>query len=59
VLRQRHTVIAANTELRERELIKLASLASALADTLRRRGVRDPAGDADRRDGYRGLQSRV
>src|ERR1035438_7259430 len=41
--RQRHTVIAANTELRERELIKLASLASALADTLRRRGVRDPA----------------
>ena len=41
--RQRHTVIAANTELRERELIKLASLAAALADTLRRRGVRDPA----------------
>src|ERR1019366_222559 len=37
--RQRHTVIAANTELRERELIKLPSLASALADTLRRRGV--------------------
>jgi AcrR family transcriptional regulator len=41
--RQRQTVIAANTELRERELIKLASLASALADALRRRGVRDPA----------------
>jgi AcrR family transcriptional regulator len=37
--RQRQTVIAANTELRERELIKLAALASALADALRRRGA--------------------
>ena len=36
-------VIAANVELRERELIKLASLASALADSLRGRGVSDPA----------------
>jgi AcrR family transcriptional regulator len=41
--RQRHAVIAANAELRERELIKLASLASALADALRGRGVNDPA----------------
>ena len=41
--RQRQAVIAANPELRERELIKLASLASALAGTLRRRGVTDPA----------------
>jgi hypothetical protein len=41
--RQRQAVIAANTELQERELIKLASLASAMADTLRRRGVTDPA----------------
>ena len=41
--RQRQTVIAANAELQERELIKLASLASALAGALRRRGVRDPA----------------
>jgi AcrR family transcriptional regulator len=40
---RRQRVIAANTELQERELIKLASLASALADTLRRRGVKDPA----------------
>ena len=40
---QRQTVIAANPELRERELIKLASLASALATALRARGVRDPA----------------
>jgi AcrR family transcriptional regulator len=41
--RQRQTVIAANAELQERELIKLASLASAIADTLRQRGVSDPA----------------
>jgi AcrR family transcriptional regulator len=41
--RQRQTVIAGNTELQERELIKLASLASAIADALRRRGVSDPA----------------
>jgi AcrR family transcriptional regulator len=41
--RQRQAIIAANTELRERELIKLASLAAAIADTLRRRGVSDPA----------------
>jgi hypothetical protein len=40
--RQRQSVIAANAELREREVIKLASLAVALADALRRRGVRDP-----------------
>ena len=36
---RRQAVIAANAELRERELIKLASLASALAEALRRRGV--------------------
>src|SRR6266851_704735 len=41
--RQRQAVIAANVDLQERELIKLASLASALAGTLRQRGVRDPA----------------
>jgi AcrR family transcriptional regulator len=40
---QRQSVIAANTELRERELIKLASWAAALSDTLRRRGVTEPA----------------
>jgi AcrR family transcriptional regulator len=39
--RQRQAVIAANAELRERELIKLASLAAALAEALRRRGVAD------------------
>ena len=41
--RQRQAVIAANAELRERELIKLASLAAAIAGTLRGRGVKDPA----------------
>jgi AcrR family transcriptional regulator len=41
--RQRQTIIAANPELQERELIKLATLASALADVLRDRGVGDPA----------------
>jgi AcrR family transcriptional regulator len=41
--RKRQAIIAANTELQERELIKLASLASALADGLRQRGVGDPA----------------
>ncbi len=41
--RQRQAVIAANAELQERELIKLASLASALAGALRQRGVTEPA----------------
>jgi AcrR family transcriptional regulator len=40
---RRQAVIDANPELRERELVKLASLAAALADVLRRRGVPDPA----------------
>ncbi|MGM1061989.1 TetR/AcrR family transcriptional regulator [Saccharothrix sp. Mg75] len=39
--RRRHAVITANAELRERELIKLASLAGALAGALRERGL-DP-----------------
>ncbi|MGP3939205.1 MULTISPECIES: TetR/AcrR family transcriptional regulator [Streptomyces] len=41
--RKRQAVITANAELLERELIKLASLSAALADTLRRRGVAEPA----------------
>ncbi|MFL5962407.1 MAG: TetR family transcriptional regulator [Gaiellaceae bacterium] len=40
---RRQAIITANPELQERELIKLATLASALAEVLRRRGVRDPA----------------
>ncbi len=40
---ERQQIIAATPELQERELIKLASLAQAVADALRRRGVSDPA----------------
>jgi AcrR family transcriptional regulator len=40
--RLRQVVIAANAELQERELIKLATLSAALADGLRKRGVADP-----------------
>ena len=41
--RQRQAIIAANPELQERELIKLATLGEALAEALRRRGVADTA----------------
>lgn len=41
--RRRQAIIAANAELRERELIKLASLSAGIADTLRRRGLAEPA----------------
>jgi AcrR family transcriptional regulator len=41
--RRRQAVIAANTELRERELIKLASLAALIGQSLRERGIVDPA----------------
>jgi AcrR family transcriptional regulator len=41
--RRRQTIIAENAELAERERIKLGSLAFALAEALRRRGVSDPA----------------
>jgi AcrR family transcriptional regulator len=41
--RRRMAVIAANPELQERELIKLARLAAAIAGALRERGVPDPA----------------
>jgi AcrR family transcriptional regulator len=41
--RRRQAVIAANPELRERELSKLASWSQALADTLRAHGVEEPA----------------
>lgn len=40
--RVRHAVIAANPELHERELIKLATLSAALADAFRLRGVQEP-----------------
>lgn len=41
--RVRQTVVDANLQLQERELSKLAVLATALADALRQRGVTDPA----------------
>ena len=41
--RQRQSIIAANAELQERELIKFASLSAALAETMRQRGLTDPA----------------
>jgi AcrR family transcriptional regulator len=40
---RRQQIIAANPELQERELIKLASLAAAVAEALHRRGFEDPA----------------
>ena len=43
VAQRRQTIIAANPELQERELIKMASLSAALADALRRRGVSEPS----------------
>lgn len=39
----RQAVITANPELQERELIKMAGLAATIAETLRARGVPDPA----------------
>jgi AcrR family transcriptional regulator len=41
--RARQAVIAANASLQERELIKMAALATAIAGALRDRGVADPA----------------
>jgi AcrR family transcriptional regulator len=41
--RQRQAVIDSNTELRERELLKLAALTAALAVALRDRGASEPS----------------
>ena len=41
--RPRHRIIASSPELRERELIKAASLAAAMAGALRKRGFGDTA----------------
>jgi AcrR family transcriptional regulator len=40
---RRQAILAANAELRERELSKLAALASAVAGALRDRGISEPA----------------
>ena len=42
-VRLRDAIVSANAELRERELIKLAALASAVAGALRDRGIAEPA----------------
>lgn len=42
-VRARHALLAAHAELRERELIKLATMAAALGEGLRARGVAEPA----------------
>jgi len=43
IVPRRQSVISAHPELRERELIKLASWADVLTDSLRRRGVKEPS----------------
>jgi AcrR family transcriptional regulator len=43
VAARRQSIVTANPELQERELIKLAMFAVALAGALRKRGVTDPA----------------
>lgn len=45
LVRRRQALILANPELQERELIKLASLATSLGEALRRRGVPDTAAE--------------
>ncbi len=42
-VRLRDAIVAANADLRERELIKLAALGAAVAGALRDRGIPDPA----------------
>jgi len=43
IARQRYSVVSANAELRERELVKFAGIAAAMAAALRERGVRESA----------------
>ncbi len=45
LVRRRQALILANPELQERELIKLASIATSLVEALRRRGVPDTAAE--------------
>ena len=42
-VRLRDAIVSANTELRERELIKLAAMAATVAGALRDRGIPEPA----------------
>ncbi len=41
--RRRQAIVAGSEELRERELIKMATLTSAMAEAFRRRGVKEPS----------------
>ena len=43
LVRARHALVMKHPEIRERELIKLASLATAVSEALRARGVSEPA----------------
>ena len=43
LVRARHALVMKHAEIRERELIKLASLATAVTQALRARGVSEPA----------------
>jgi AcrR family transcriptional regulator len=45
IVRRRQALLLANPDLLERELIKLASLATSLGEALRRRGVPDTAAE--------------
>ena len=45
LVRRRRTLLLANPDLQERELVKLASLATTLSEALRRRGVAEAAAD--------------
>jgi citrate synthase len=42
-VRLRDAIVSANAELRERELIKLATMAATVAEALRGRGIAEPA----------------
>jgi AcrR family transcriptional regulator len=56
LVRARQALILANPELQERELIKLASLATSLGEALRRRGVPDIAAELAAETGVTMLQ---
>ena len=52
---QRQQLIDAHADLRERELIKMADLAVAFAEALRRRGVAEPRRGLDGGGRHRGV----
>ena len=58
-VRLRDAIVSANAELRERELIKLAALASAVASALRDRGIPEPGASLAREDVERHCAQRL